>query len=103
MIIYRSLSIDNISEPSLLVVVDDLDEAPDVKALSYVWGTPNDPVDVPCGNKVGFVTSNLGAALRQLHHADKSRTVWIDALCLYFDRYQGKYRRNLRFRPLFSE
>jgi len=28
--------------------------------------------------------------------------LWIDSLCLYLDRYQTKYRRNLRLGPLFS-
>jgi hypothetical protein len=29
--------------------------------------------------------------------------LWIDSVCLYVDRYQRKYHRNLRFGPLFSE
>jgi hypothetical protein len=29
--------------------------------------------------------------------------VGVDVVCLYVDRYQRKYHRNLRFGPLFSE
>jgi hypothetical protein len=31
------------------------------------------------------------------------RHLWIDNLCIYFGRSRTKYRRNLRFGPLFSE
>ena len=49
------------------------------------------------------VTKNLFIALRHLRRSDPSRILWIDAICIYFDRYQTKYRRNLRFGSLFSE
>jgi Heterokaryon incompatibility protein (HET) len=65
-----------------LLVVNDLDTAPDFEALSYVWGTPDDPVDILCNNEVVSVTQNLSGALRRLRHTDKSRRVWIDALCI---------------------
>lgn len=29
--------------------------------------------------------------------------LWIDSLCIYFDRSRMKYRRNLRFEPLYSK
>ena len=31
------------------------------------------------------------------------RYLWIDSLCIYFDRSRMKHRRNLRIKPLFSE
>jgi hypothetical protein len=36
---------------------------------------------------------------------DVSDTVslWVDALCIYPDRYRSKYFRKLRFEPLFCE
>jgi len=86
-----------------LLIVDDLDEAPDFEALSYVWGSSDNPVDIVCDNEVASVTRNLSGALIRLRYVDKSRRVWIDALCLYVDRYQRKYHGNLRFGPLISE
>ena len=65
-----------------LLVVEDLYKAPKFEALSYVWGTPDDPVDTICNNEVVSVTKNLNSALRRLRRADKSRRVWIDALCI---------------------
>ena len=42
-------------------------------------------------------------ALLAFRSLKPSFPIWIDALCLYFDRYQTEYLRNLRFGPLFSE
>ena len=66
-------------EASLIVV--ELDQAPEFEALSYVWGSPNDPVDVLCDNEVISVTQNLHSALLRLRGLDQPRRVWIDALC----------------------
>ncbi|KAN0089525.1 hypothetical protein V8E51_019785 [Hyaloscypha variabilis] len=49
------------------------------------------------------VTTNLELALRYLRREMGARTLWIDALCTYVDRYQRNYHRNLRVGPLFSE
>jgi Heterokaryon incompatibility protein (HET) len=63
--------------------VVELDEAPEFQALSYVWGSPDDPVDIVCENKVVSVTQNLHRALLRLRHACYLiRRVWIDALCI---------------------
>jgi hypothetical protein len=65
-----------------LLVVEDLYEAPEFEALSYVWGTPDDPVDIICNDEVVSVTENLNSALRRLRCVHKTRRVWIDALCI---------------------
>jgi hypothetical protein len=51
------------------------------------------------------VTENLWPALTHpgFKERDDPRTSWVDAICLYVDRYQMKYGRNLRLGPLFSE
>jgi hypothetical protein len=49
------------------------------------------------------VTENVGVVLRQLQRLDRPRVLWIDQVRIYADRYRTKYRRNLRFGPLFSE
>ncbi|PMD32427.1 hypothetical protein L207DRAFT_440454, partial [Hyaloscypha variabilis F] len=49
------------------------------------------------------VTRNLYSALRHLRHTDRFRTLWINAICLYIDRYQTKYYRSLKFGSLLSE
>jgi hypothetical protein len=65
-----------------LLILDDLYEGAEFEALSYVWGTQDDPVDIICNKEAVSVTKNLNSALRRLRYADKSRRVWIDALCI---------------------
>ena len=39
-------------------------------------------------NRPSFiVTPNIFLALKRLRDAEESRVLWIDAICLYFDRY----------------
>jgi Heterokaryon incompatibility protein (HET) len=47
------------------------------------------------------VRQNLYYALTALHRPDKVRKLWIDAICIYQDRYRSKCCRNLRFEPRF--
>lgn len=58
-------------------------------ALSYVWGTPENPKnisvrDTDSNGEFGTlaVTPNLEEALRHLRWADKPRVMWIDAICI---------------------
>jgi hypothetical protein len=41
--------------------------------------------------------------LRHLRLQDQERILWVDALCIYQDRYRTKWCRNLRFEPQFCE
>lgn len=54
------------------------------EALSYVWGSPEDPssVFVGRGRRVIPITRNLDVAMRHLRYSDRPRVVWIDALCI---------------------
>ncbi|KAK8102994.1 hypothetical protein PG984_016140 [Apiospora sp. TS-2023a] len=60
---------------------------PVYEALSYVWGTENDPLQVlvDCSNgerRSLSVTQNLHVALRNLRRPDSPRIMWIDAICI---------------------
>jgi hypothetical protein len=56
------------------------------EALPYAWGSPKDPVDIfvrsPDSHGTISVTQNLAEALRYLRYEDKTRTLWIDAICV---------------------
>jgi hypothetical protein len=52
------------------------------EALSYVWGSPTGDRPIRCDNKLLLVTSNCESALRHLREAERTRTLWVDAICI---------------------
>ncbi|KAI1775079.1 heterokaryon incompatibility protein-domain-containing protein [Hypoxylon cercidicola] len=64
------------------------DYKPQFEALSYVWGSMEDPELLelrPDGSETGVsvsITRNLGVALRHLRNPSSSRVLWVDAVCI---------------------
>lgn len=52
------------------------------EALSYVWGNDTAGDFVLCGKARITIGKNLSVALRRLRRANKTRTIWIDAICI---------------------
>lgn len=52
------------------------------EALSYVWGDAADKVPATCNGHTHPITRNLDQALRWLRREDRTRTLWVDALCI---------------------
>jgi hypothetical protein len=77
-------------------------EQPSYQALFYTWGNPEATVPVEINGCELQVTTNLADALRQLR-GKRVELMWIDALCIYQDRYRSKCCRNLRFEAQFCE
>lgn len=59
-----------------------LSNHPDYEALSYTWGDPSDVSRVFGSGRRLYLTRNLRAALLHLRHANKLRTLWIDAISI---------------------
>ena len=63
-------------------------DAPPYEALSYTWRTPATPDEGPLSvplrvnSTAVHVLHNLGDALRCLRRPDRTRTLWIDFLCI---------------------
>ncbi|KAF8846605.1 HET-domain-containing protein, partial [Acephala macrosclerotiorum] len=51
-------------------------------ALSYVWGHASDTRPILVDGEEFQATVNLESALRHLRHNDRSRTLWVDAVCI---------------------
>ena len=61
------------------------DESLEYEALSYVWGSTENPTHIEITNQTSAlipVTSNLASALRHLRNQSQPRVLWIDAICI---------------------
>ncbi|KAI5366685.1 putative heterokaryon incompatibility [Septoria linicola] len=65
-----------------LLVIDKLEEAPSYEALSYWWGSIQNPQEVQCGTRAFTVSDNLFHVLARMRHQEKERVLWIDAMCI---------------------
>ncbi|KAM0328166.1 hypothetical protein ACHAQA_005573 [Verticillium albo-atrum] len=54
----------------------------DFEALSYTWGTLENPATIWVQSRVRQVTQNLAAALRRMRDTNNTRVLWVDALCI---------------------
>ena len=54
----------------------------DYEAISYVWGSSQDRVDINCDGEMISATRNCDEVLRSLRGARTSRLLWIDAICI---------------------
>ena len=59
-----------------------LDDSPKYVALSYTWGSRENPSDILCDGKRFSVTANLYSALYKCRDTNTRITLWIDAICI---------------------
>jgi hypothetical protein len=73
---------DTGQEVSCELVSSDLEELPNYKALSYVWGDSTSTRNIYIEGKPYRVTKNCYAALACLRRQSTQMTLWIDAICI---------------------
>ncbi|KAF5011626.1 hypothetical protein FDECE_2289 [Fusarium decemcellulare] len=79
------------------------------EALSYVWGTQNDPeIAVVESEKREPMDSielgkNLASALHHLRYKDKTRSLWVDAICINQNDDKEKSAQVLRMSSIFRD
>lgn len=59
-----------------------IDDAPPFEAISYVWGQPDDQIDLKLGNAMIRIPNNLRIALQQCRYNEKPRILWADSVCI---------------------
>lgn len=90
----------------------DASDVPSFEALSYVWGSPNDPVDItvvpshePRLKQTDYLVSvgqTLHEALLHLRQTDVPRVLWIDALCINQEDLTERSHQVKRMRHIYS-
>lgn len=59
-----------------------LEDKPYYEAISYTWGDANKRKEIRCSDQLVTVSENLYDALRHLRCTDRSRTLWVDGICI---------------------
>lgn len=59
-----------------------LDNSPEFKAISYVWGDASKKTDIIINDTLFYVTRSVDKTLRLLRRKDRRRVVWIDYVCI---------------------
>lgn len=62
---------------------------PPFEALSYTWGDSTIRAAISCNGRMLKVTINLRDALKRLRQRDKSRFLWVDAICINQEGDEG--------------
>ena len=80
-------------------------QTPTYEALSYAWGSKQKSVNIRVEGTEGCrtlaVTSNLAEALQCLRYEDKSRVLWIDAICVDQQNVQERGHQVSRMADIF--
>ena len=80
-----------------------VDNTPKYEALSYAWGSAENPSSVDIGaNAVLSITQDLATALPYLRHETQARVFWIDAICVNQQDLKERSQQVERMRDIFS-
>jgi Heterokaryon incompatibility protein (HET) len=63
-------------------VTTNLNNKPVYEALSYYWEAPDNSESLQLPEGQLPIMANLAAGLRQLRFSDRSRRLWVDAICI---------------------
>ncbi|KAF8856097.1 HET-domain-containing protein [Acephala macrosclerotiorum] len=79
-------------------------DPPSFEALSYTWGSTEDPVDIFVGSQRASlqVTGNLAEALPYLRYDRIPRTLWIDAICIDQSNVEERSRQVERMGDIYT-
>jgi hypothetical protein len=69
-------------EVQCALIYTSLKTKPIFEALSYCWGSPDDPKPIRLDGHIFRVGVNLESALRHLRYESTQRVLWVDAVCV---------------------
>lgn len=77
-------------------------ETPEYEALSYVWGKPNLSASILLNDVNFYVTPSLASILSTLRLHNKTRVLWVDALCINQSDVQERSQQVALMRKIYS-
>ncbi|KAI9666007.1 MAG: hypothetical protein M1821_003942 [Bathelium mastoideum] len=72
------------------------------EALSYIWGSPTPGKNIKISGDDFNVRENLYGALRHLRHAEQTRILWIDAICINQSDIHERNQQIKRMREIYN-
>jgi len=81
-------------------------KTPLFEAVSYTWGSAENPVNIfigDSGRSQLAVTQNLAEALPRLRYQDRPRVLWIDAVCVDQKNLEERSQQVNRMADIFSK
>jgi hypothetical protein len=79
-----------------------LEDKPKYETISYVWESSRKDAAIFVGGCHLDVPANAKLVLRRLRHAKRSRTIWIDAICVNQDDNDDKGHQVARMAKIYS-
>lgn len=71
-----------VMECELIEAFFDTDLVPDYEAVSYTWGSADDPREICLEGSAFLVTHNLWLLLHDIRYLNEDRILWVDAICI---------------------
>ncbi|KAI1414920.1 HET-domain-containing protein [Hypoxylon sp. FL1857] len=81
----------------------DIGKSPPYEAISYVWGDPEDKVEITCNGKTLAITAGLAVVLRHFRSPSERRSLWADAVCINQDDNEERGRQVRRMKDIYSK
>ena len=81
-LLYLAPGRELIAQPSCRLQKVCMSSSPAYEALSYTWGDANVTKPIQVNGRTFQATVNLEAALRYLRRPEKTRILWVDAVCI---------------------
>ncbi|RYO15162.1 hypothetical protein AA0111_g11768 [Alternaria arborescens] len=72
------------------------------EALSYAWGTTDSPHEALLDGTPTSMRTSLDLGLRRLRYAEKSRILWVDALCINQNDVQERSHQVQQMEMIYS-
>ncbi|KAI0383435.1 HET-domain-containing protein [Hypomontagnella monticulosa] len=79
----------------------EIGESPPYEAISYVWGDPENKVEIICNGKTLAITAGLEEALRHFRLRSEKKSLWADAICINQNDNEERGRQVGRMRDIY--
>lgn len=78
-------------------------QKPEYAAVSYVWGDPEDVIQIICNDSLVMVTRNIYAFLDSFRDENDCYSIWVDAVCIDQSNIQERNSQVQLMNQIYSQ